>query len=144
MKMKKQIVMDTLAVILSISVLMLLLFNLAYGQTPGSQESGSPWEQDGQRPDGEKQGGHGPSLVGPPPEAYSACKDKAAGSASQLITPWGETIKGTCSQKEGKLVLVPDRPEGMTKNWHPCPPPPCGRDSFPPEWEEIDMIPPTH
>jgi len=155
-KMKTNILKDVAALIVSIAVLLLLIFNLAYGQTQGSQDPGSPCERDGLRPSGADFKGHGHPPVGPPPEAYSACKDKTAGSASQLTTPWGETIKGTCREEWGKLVLIPDRPEGVKMARCHCPPPRCWCDPFPmpqgcggrfppplpPEWEDIDMIPP--
>ena len=97
--MKTNIMRDAAVLIVSISVLLLLIFNLAYGQTPGSHDPpGSPSERDGLRPSGADFKGHGHPPAGPPPEAYSACKDKTAGSASQLTTPWGETIKGTCRE----------------------------------------------
>lgn len=149
--MKTNIIKDAAALIVSISVLLLLIFNLAYGQTPGSHDPpGSPCERDGLRPNGADFEGHGH-----PPEAYSACKDKTAGSASQLTTPWGETIKGTCREEGGKLVLIPGRVEGVKMARRPCPPPRCWCDPFPmpqgcgdlfplplpPEWEDIDMIP---
>lgn len=156
MKMNTNIMKDAAALIVSISVLLLLIFNLAFGQTPGSQYPGSPCERDGLRPGGVDFEGHGHPPVGPPPEAYSACKDKMAGSASRLITPWGETVRGTCREEGGKLVLIPDRPEGVKMAMRPCPPPRCWCDLFPmpqgcgglfppplpPEREDIDMIPP--
>ena len=154
--MNINIMKDVAALIVSISVLLLLIFNLAYGQTLGSQDPGSPCEWDGLRPGGADFEGHGHPPVGPPPEAYSVCKDKKAGSASQLTTPWGETVRGTCREEGDKLVLIPDRPEGVKIAIRPCPPPRCGCDPFPmpmgcgglfppplpPEWEDIDMIPP--
>ncbi len=46
---------------------------------------------------------------GPPPEAYAACEGKSAGDSSQLTTPRGETLNGTCeADREGKLVLRPE------------------------------------
>jgi two-component system, OmpR family, heavy metal sensor histidine kinase CusS len=42
---------------------------------------------------------------GPPPEAYKVCEGKSVGSAAQFVTPHGETIKGTCEEENGKLVL---------------------------------------
>jgi hypothetical protein len=41
---------------------------------------------------------------GPPPEALEACKGKAAGTAVEMKTPRGDSIKGTC-----RMVMVPDR-----------------------------------
>jgi hypothetical protein len=45
---------------------------------------------------------------GPPPEAYAACTGKKTGSISQFIDPRGETLKGTCEEEDGKMVLRPD------------------------------------
>ena len=45
---------------------------------------------------------------GPPPEAYKACEGKIAGSAAQFVSPRGETVKGTCEEQDGKLLLRPD------------------------------------
>ena len=45
---------------------------------------------------------------GPPPEAYAACEGKSAGSSSQFVNPRGETVKGTCEEEDGKMVLRPD------------------------------------
>jgi len=45
---------------------------------------------------------------GPPPEAYQACEGKSAGSSAQFVNPRGETVKGTCEEEDGKLVLRPD------------------------------------
>ena len=46
---------------------------------------------------------------GPPPEAYKACEGKTVGSSAQFVDPRGETLKGTCGEEDGKLVLRPDR-----------------------------------
>lgn len=46
---------------------------------------------------------------GPPPEAYKACEGKAVGSTAQFVDPRGETLKGTCGEENGRLVLRPDR-----------------------------------
>jgi len=156
--MKTTIWQDVVILIVSIAGLLLLMFNLAYGQMTDSQDTGNPCERDGLRPSGANFEGHGHPPVGPPPEAYSACKNKTAGSASQLTTPWGETIKGTCREEGGKLVLIPDRPKGIKLTRCHCPPPRCWCDPFPtppgcgglfppplpPEWEDINMIPPPH
>jgi heavy metal sensor kinase len=45
---------------------------------------------------------------GPPPEAYKACEGKKTGSSSQFVNARGETVKGTCEEENGKLVLRPD------------------------------------
>ena len=48
---------------------------------------------------------------GPPIEAYTACEGKSSGDSSQLTTPRGETLSGSCEEdREGKLVLRPDQP----------------------------------
>ena len=49
---------------------------------------------------------------GPPPEAYKACEGKSAGSLSQFVNASGETLKGTCEEEDGKLVLRPDHRRG--------------------------------
>jgi hypothetical protein len=41
---------------------------------------------------------------GPPPEALEACQGKAAGTAVEMKTPRGDTIKGVC-----RMVMIPDR-----------------------------------
>jgi len=46
---------------------------------------------------------------GPPPEAFKACEGKTVGSTAQFVDPRGETLKGTCGEEDGKLVLRPDR-----------------------------------
>ena len=49
---------------------------------------------------------------GPPPEAYTACEGKTTGSSSQFVNPRGETVKGTCAEESGKMVLRPDANKG--------------------------------
>ena len=50
---------------------------------------------------------------GPPPEAYTACEGKSSGDSSQLTTPRGEVLTGSCEEgRDGKLVLRLDRPRG--------------------------------
>jgi hypothetical protein len=63
------------------------------------------------RPDHSK-GQPGGKRQGPPPEAYRACEGKSAGSAAQFINRRGETIKGTCTEDNGKMVLRPDSNKG--------------------------------
>ncbi len=46
---------------------------------------------------------------GPPSEAYKACEGKTVGSTAQFVDPKGETLKGTCGEENGKLVLRPER-----------------------------------
>lgn len=45
----------------------------------------------------------------PPAEAYKACEGKSAGDAAQFVGKSGKTIKGTCTDLDGKLVALPDR-----------------------------------
>ena len=63
------------------------------------------------RPDRSKGQPNG-KRQGPPPEAYRACEGKSAGSAAQFINRRGETIKGTCAEDNGKMVLRPDSNKG--------------------------------
>jgi hypothetical protein len=60
---------------------------------------------------------------GPPPEAYKACEGKAAGDTSQFVGPHGNTVTGTCVQREDKLVLRPDHPKGQGGPGQHTPPP---------------------
>ena len=43
----------------------------------------------------------------PPLEAYKACEGKSAGSAGQFVNPQRETVRGTCEEEDGELVLRP-------------------------------------
>ncbi|GAU09885.1 hypothetical protein [Desulfoplanes formicivorans] len=49
---------------------------------------------------------------GPPPEAYTACKDKNKGEKASFTSPRGDTIQGICvKDRQGdRLVLRPDNP----------------------------------
>jgi hypothetical protein len=47
---------------------------------------------------------------GPPPEAYTACKDKNVGDRAEFVSPHGDTVTGTCEQQGDRLVLRPDNP----------------------------------
>jgi hypothetical protein len=53
------------------------------------------------RPPGDK------GSMGPPPEAYEACKDKSEGDSVEITTPRGETLGAACKQMNGKLAAVP-------------------------------------
>ena len=53
-----------------------------------------------------------PSRQGPPPEAFAACVGKSAGATAQFTNRRGEVVTGTCEERDGKLVLRPDRPKG--------------------------------
>lgn len=45
----------------------------------------------------------------PPPEAYTACEGKSAGESAEFKNRQGKTLKGTCEDENGKLVLRPER-----------------------------------
>lgn len=45
---------------------------------------------------------------GPPPEAFTACEDKAVGDIVSFKGQRGEALESTCQMKNGKLVAVPD------------------------------------
>jgi len=91
---------------------------------PDRPMGGDSGRQEG-RPRGEsgKQDGR---QFGPPPEAYKACEGKTAGSTAQFVSPRGETITGTCQDKDGRMVLRPDRPmgsgSGRQEGGRPTPP----------------------
>jgi len=46
----------------------------------------------------------------PPPEAYTACKEKSEGDTAEFVSPRGDTVNGTCEQEGDRLVLRPDNP----------------------------------
>ena len=41
---------------------------------------------------------------GPPPEAFEVCKGKAAGTAVEMQSPRGDSVKDIC-----RMVMIPDR-----------------------------------
>ena len=45
----------------------------------------------------------------PPAEAFTACEGKSEGEESQFEDRRGETLKGTCEEMDGQLVLRPAR-----------------------------------
>lgn len=51
-------------------------------------------------------GGRGP--MGPPPEAYEACKDKNEGDSVVVTTPRGDTLKAVCKMINNKLAAIPE------------------------------------
>ena len=69
------------------------------------------------------EGKSGSKRVDPPPEAYKACEGKGVGDASQFVNPRGDTVSGICKERDGKLILRPDRPEGKSggKSFNPPP-----------------------
>ena len=46
----------------------------------------------------------------PPQAAFDVCKGKSEGTAVEIVTPEGGTIKATCKKFKGQLVAVPDGP----------------------------------
>jgi hypothetical protein len=48
------------------------------------------------------------STMGPPPQAYEACKDNNEGDSVKITTPRGETINAICKQFDGKLAAMPE------------------------------------
>lgn len=50
----------------------------------------------------------GVARRGPPPEAIEACKDKSEGTAVEITTPRGDTIKAICKQIDGQIAAVPE------------------------------------
>ena len=55
-------------------------------------------------------GGRG-ERRGPPPEAYEACAELAAGDSCEVTGRRGETLRGYCivpSEEEGTLVCAPE------------------------------------
>jgi len=56
--------------------------------------------------DNNQQGNSG--RQGPPQEAFTACENKSEGDTAQFKDRNGELITGTCEEKRGKMVLIPD------------------------------------
>ncbi|PLX91696.1 MAG: hypothetical protein C0621_10820 [Desulfuromonas sp.] len=46
----------------------------------------------------------------PPPEAYTACEEAAAGASVTVTLPHGESVAATCRDLDGRLVAFPDSP----------------------------------
>jgi hypothetical protein len=65
----------------------------------------------------------GSRRQGPPPEAYTACEGKSAGSTAEFESPEGDTVTGTCEQDGDRLVLRPDRSKGNSGGRRHSPPP---------------------
>ena len=91
----------------------------------GETVQGKCEERDGKlilRPD-RPEGKSGGKSFNPPPEAYKACEGKRIGDASQFVNPRGETVMGICKERDGKLILRPDRLEGKSGGKSVGPPP---------------------
>ena len=52
--------------------------------------------------------GSGGRRGGPPQEAIDACVGKSAGATVEFKSPRGDTVKGTCAERRGQLVAVPE------------------------------------
>ncbi|MGV8080913.1 MAG: hypothetical protein AB2L22_12765 [Syntrophales bacterium] len=143
--MKKEIMKDAVALSIIVTLVLLFVFEIAWGQPPGLQGPGRLDGEDVFCP-GESDAGmpcHVPA--GPPPEAYRACRDAKLGSISGFTAPWGETITGVCRRDEnGWLVLIPDPPEDVELAGAPHPPACCEEepDPIPGEWEDMRPFPP--
>ncbi|MEI6152791.1 MAG: hypothetical protein WCQ90_01745 [Deltaproteobacteria bacterium] len=108
----------------TITVFLCLLFLMggsAYGDHTAPDGSEGPRVRQGGGDESSPQGGprsdrsRGNSRDerrGPPPEAYTACVGKSAGSISQFTDPRGEALTGTCEEENGKMVLRPDKNKG--------------------------------
>lgn len=46
---------------------------------------------------------------GPPPEAFAACKGKAAGDSVTFSGRNGEQVEAVCKEIKGELVAAPDK-----------------------------------
>lgn len=44
----------------------------------------------------------------PPQAAFDVCKGKSEGTAVEIVTPNGSTIKATCKKFKDQLVAVPE------------------------------------
>jgi hypothetical protein len=47
-------------------------------------------------------------MMGPPPEAYEACKDKSEGDSVGITTPRGDTLEAVCKKVDNRLVAEPE------------------------------------
>jgi hypothetical protein len=57
----------------------------------------------------------------PPQEALDACTGKSEGTAVEMTTPRGDTIKATCREIDGRLVAVPAGGAPAPENGAPPP-----------------------
>jgi len=51
----------------------------------------------------------------PPQEAFIACENKSASDSAQFEDRDGKTITGTCEEKRGKMVLIPENMQSHRK-----------------------------
>jgi hypothetical protein len=102
-----------------VTVLFILLATVVFAAPPSPGDEGT---QIGQGGTGESSP-QGARRQGPPPEAYTACEGKTAGSTAQFTAPNGETVSGTCTLDGGKLVLRPNRFQGNARDGRRGPPP---------------------
>jgi hypothetical protein len=52
----------------------------------------------------------------PPQAAFDACKGKSEGTAVEIATPNGDTIKAICKKFKDRLVAVPEGAPPPPKN----------------------------
>ena len=100
--------------------LLLLVVGSVYAQPV------DPRSEEGSRIGQEGNGAFSPQggpRMGPPAEAYAACKGKSVGNAATFINPRGETVTGTCVQEGSQLVLRPDNRKGQSGGMRHGPPP---------------------
>ncbi|HOI73355.1 MAG TPA: hypothetical protein PLO63_04335 [Syntrophales bacterium] len=143
--MKKEIMKDAVALSIIFTLVLLFVFEIAWGQTPGLREPDCLAGVNGPCP-GEADDGmpcHVPA--GPPPEAYRACEGAKPGSISGFTALWGETIIGVCRRDEsGRLLLIPDPPEDWELAGNTLPPACCEEEPepIPGEWGGMCPVPP--
>jgi len=144
--MKKEIMKDAAVVGIILMLVLLFVFEIAWGQPPGLRE---PDRFTGENSPccGEASAGMpGEFPLGPPPEAYRACRDAKMGSLSGFIDPWGEVVTGVCRRDEnGRLVLILDPPEDVELAGAPLPPACCEEEPepVPGVWEGMYPVPPS-
>lgn len=141
-EMERDILSDAAVLSVIVSLILLFVFEIAYGQPPGLQ---GPAGLDGQSGlhfrAAHAEGPCEPQAV-PPPEAYRACRDRDPGSTARFTAPSGEVITGTCREEEGgQLVLIPDPLGDMELAGGPHPPACCGDEPFPMPGECGDPFP---
>lgn len=115
----------TLIMVVTVAALSLAASSFGSNQQAGESDNGSPgmghnYTQQDRGGAGQGQGpsaGMPPRI--PPQEAITACEGKSAGDEVEFQTRHGNTIKGTCVQKDDMLFAVPDKgkrpPGGMNR-----------------------------